>query len=202
MTLGAIILAAGESSRNSGGNKLLMPLEGLPIIERVYKTALSVKFEPIVIVTGFEADDIRSAMAGSGASLKYNKNWAGGMASSLALGARDLPENIGGFAVLLGDMPLISQPILATLMAHFIALKCDSIVYPVYEGEQGHPVFFPAGLLNEFRKLKGDAGAKTLLKKHADQCHEVDLETDAVIIDCDTADDYLAIIERISNSNG
>ncbi len=202
MTLGAIILAAGESSRNSGGNKLLMPLEGVSIIERVYKTAQSVKFEPIVVVTGFEAEGIRAAMAGSGANLKYNINWESGMASSLSLGARNLPDNIGGFAVLLGDMPLITLPIMATLLAHFIDLKCDRIVFPIYEGEQGHPVFFPTRFLKEIRDLKGDAGAKTLLKKHADQCHEVDLETDAVIIDCDTADDYLAIVERISNSNG
>ncbi len=199
MILGAIILAAGESSRNSGGNKLLMPLEGVPIIKRVYQTAQSVKFEPIVIVTGFETEDIRAALAGSGANVKYNRNWESGMASSLSLGAHNLPDSIGGFAVILGDMPLITQPILATLLAHFMALKCDHIVYPVYEGKQGHPVFFPTRFLKEIRDLKGDAGAKTLLKKHADQCHELDLETDAVVIDCDTADDYLAIVERISN---
>lgn len=202
MHLGAIILAAGESSRNSGGNKLLMPLEGHPIIERVYKTALSVEFEPLIIVTGSDADSIRHALAGSGANLKYNKNWEKGMGSSLSLGAINLPENIGGFAILLGDMPLITRTILATLMANFITLKCENIVYPVYKGEQGHPVFFPTRFLNEMRGLKGDAGAKTLLKKHADLCHGVDLETDAVIIDCDTADDYIAIVKRISNLYG
>jgi molybdenum cofactor cytidylyltransferase len=63
-----------------------------------------------------------------------------------------------------------------------------AIVVPVHEGQRGNPVLWPAELFGEMLALEGDAGARSLLAKHPDRVREIDLGTDAVLMDVDTPD--------------
>ena len=54
MKISATVLAAGKSSRMEEVNKLLLPIDGTPMIRRVTENVLLAEFNPVVVVTGFE----------------------------------------------------------------------------------------------------------------------------------------------------
>ena len=69
----------------------------------------------------------------------------------------------------------------------------DAIVHPLGPGgTQGHPVFWPADLFSELDALRGDTGAKALLKAHASRVVTIGAGEDDVVSDIDTAGDLAA----------
>ena len=61
--VGAVILAAGQSSRfRAGGGpdptKLVAKLDGKPIVRRVVEAALATKARPVVVVTGYARSSV------------------------------------------------------------------------------------------------------------------------------------------------
>jgi molybdenum cofactor cytidylyltransferase len=88
--------------------------------------------------------------------------------------------------VMLADMPLLRPEHLDRLIAAFAPKEGRSIVVPVFEGRRGNPVLWSGDYFASMRRLQGDAGARRLIAEHADQLIEVDLGSDAVVIDVDT----------------
>ena len=75
--VGAIVLAAGQSSRfrAAGGpdlTKLVAKLDGKPIVRRVVEAALATKARPVVVVTGYARDSVEAAVADLDVSVAFN----------------------------------------------------------------------------------------------------------------------------------
>jgi molybdenum cofactor cytidylyltransferase len=184
--IGCIVLAAGRSTRMGESNKLLENLAGRPLIRHVVETALASRARPVVVVTGHEADRVEASLAGLDVELVHNPRFAKGLSSSLKVGLDALPEMVDGAMVVLGDMPELKPEHLDRLIAAFAPKESRSIVVPVYQGRRGNPVLWSADFFASMRQLEGDAGAKRLIAEHADQVVEVDLQSEAVLIDVDT----------------
>ena len=75
LRLAIIILAAGQSKRMGSINKLLMRIEGRPMIQRVVDVAIEAGSSDICVVTGFERDRIESLMSGYGVSFVHNESF-------------------------------------------------------------------------------------------------------------------------------
>jgi molybdenum cofactor cytidylyltransferase len=108
------------------------------------------------------------------------------LSTSLKAGIAAVPGAAGGALVLLGDMPRITAAHIDRLAAAFAAEQGYCIVVPVHQGRRGNPVLWPKALFPEMLQLDGDAGAKRLMAAHAGDVREVDLGTDAILIDVDT----------------
>jgi molybdenum cofactor cytidylyltransferase len=182
----AIVLAAGRSTRMGAENKLLADVGGTPMVRLVVQAALASKARPVLAVTGHQAAEVGSALAGLDAALVANPDYATGLASSLKAGIRALPGDCSGVVVLLGDMPGIMPEHLDRLIETFVAGNGTAIVAPTYGRERGNPVVWPAAFFPGLLQLEGDAGARRLLVEHAGQVALVDLGTDAVLADIDT----------------
>ena len=91
-TVVAIILAAGQSRRMGPVNKLLMVVEGVPMVERVMLAIQAAGVEKIIVVTGFESDRIEERLSGYDIEFARNEKFEAGMGSSLAVGAAALAE--------------------------------------------------------------------------------------------------------------
>ncbi len=186
----AVVLAAGGSTRMRAGHKLLLPLQGRPMIATVVDHVLAADFRPLVVVTGFNGPAIIAALDGRPVQVVANRRWRQGLASSLKAGLLALPPEVYGALFVLADMPLVSAKTLQALKEQFTRQGGDAIVYPAHQGRQGNPVLFPRRFFNEIMALKGDRGAQGVLQHHAAESIALPVESGAVLVDCDTDDDY------------
>ncbi len=189
---GAIVLAAGRSSRFEGGHKLLADIGGQPLIRRTLEAAAASNVDNIVLVVAPETEAALRLAAGDGRwSITVNTEAARGLSTSLRAGLAALPQNILGALVILADMPGLTPGLIARLLAR-AAEYPGSIVYPLTgQGQQGHPVFWPADIFPEFADLRGDQGAKPLLRRHAHRIVTIPADESAAI-DIDTVEDLAA----------
>jgi molybdenum cofactor cytidylyltransferase len=193
----AIILAAGQSSRMENGNKLLLPINEIPIISHVCNTVSTAELDPVVVVTGFESDLVTQVIPTEINDIIYNSHWQSGMASSIYEGLSALPENVDGNMIVLGDMPMISKDTLTLLIDEFIMHNGQHIIYPIYEERQANPVIFPKKYFQEILSSTGDRGCKKVLKQYPDDAVGVSIGSPEVVFDCDSEDNYFRLLEEM-----
>ncbi|WP_342361605.1 nucleotidyltransferase family protein [Terrarubrum flagellatum] len=165
--IAAIVLAAGRSSR-MGANKLLVDLGGRPLVTHTVANALASSASPVVVVTGHMRDDVETALSGPHIVFAANRDYASGMASSLAVGLAAAPAAAEGALILLGDMPLIAPEIMNRLIAASAARPDASAIVPTVDGEWAHPVLLRRVLFPAVMALTGDAGARRVLNSRSD----------------------------------
>ncbi len=127
---------------------------------------------------------------GVAARLVENANADAGQLSSLVAGlqAADRP---GIRAVLVApvDSPLINAETVRAVVSAFDASHAP-IVRARYHERNGHPVLFARALFHELRHADPAVGARAVLRAHAGQILNVDVEDPGVVTDVDTPDEY------------
>ena len=196
MIISATILAAGGSSRMEDENKLLLPFQESLVINQVCNTILNSGLKPVIVITGFEHKKIEKALPKSIDQIIHNPEWEDGMAGSIYAGMSILPDTVDGNMIVLGDMPLLTTHTLKQLIEQFCVHEGQQIIYPVYSGQQANPVIFPRKYFNEILSSTGDKGCKKVLIQYPDDAVEVLVDSNEVILDCDTKDDYFRMIEQ------
>ncbi len=182
--IAAIVLAAGQSRRMGGANKLTATVGGRPLVRIAAEAALASQARPVVVVTGHEAAAVAAALGGLALTLVYNGDHAAGLSTSLAAGLRALPAGVDGVAVMLADMPEVGPAVIDRLIA---ALRRDTdIVVPVWRGRRGNPVVWGAGWLDRLAALEGDAGGRGLIAANPESVVAVAIDEAAVTRDIDT----------------
>jgi molybdenum cofactor cytidylyltransferase len=184
--IAALVLAAGQSRRYGQDNKLLVELEGMPLVRRAVEAAQASQAEHVLLVTGHERETVEAAVAGTGVGTVHNGDFAEGLSTSLRCGLAALPEEIDGVIVVLGDMPRVEASTLDKLIAAFDPVEGRAICIPTVRGKRGNPVLFARRFFAEAMEIKGDVGAKPLIAEHAEAVAEVPVESDAVLLDVDT----------------
>ena len=185
MKIGAVVLAAGEG-RRFGGNKLLVTVGGEPVITRVLRALDGIER---VVVVGAHVEELMQYLRSE--VVIYNPNYREGMSTSIKLGLRFF-QDYDAVLIVLGDMPLITRETINKIINTYHE-GCTAVI-PTHKGLRGNPVLIHRSLFNELMRLKGDVGARELLRDRADVCY-VECGPE-VIMDIDTLDD-LARIERI-----
>ena len=187
----AIILAAGGSTR-LGRPKQLVPLAGEPLLRRAARCAREAGAAPVLVVLGAAAEECRAIVEASepAARLVEHRGWAEGMGSTLAAGARILQKDavppFGGCLVLLCDQPRVDAEGLRSLLDAWRASPDRAVISTFGNGAQGPPAVFPRAWLDELAQLRGDEGARVVLRRRAAEVHRypfpaagVDLDTPA-----------------------
>lgn len=192
----AVILAAGLSRRMGGPNKLLAPIDGVPMIARVADAFLGSKARPILVVVGHQADDVRAALTGRPVRFVVNPDFEEGLGASLRAGIEAIGEGLDGALVGLGDMPRVTSAHIDALIDAFDPAGPATIVVPVHDRKRGHPVLWSARHFLEMRKLGGDVGARALLERHADAVLAVPIDDAAVHLDVDTPEMLAEALEQ------
>ncbi|MFI5309292.1 MAG: NTP transferase domain-containing protein, partial [Polyangiales bacterium] len=117
--IAAIVLAAGRSQRMQPINKLLVEIEGTPLVARVVDRVLAAGADHVVVVTGHQAEQVAAALASSGVAIVHNPDFAQGLSSSLRCGLRALGNGFDGAMVCLADMPRVEREHMQVLMSAF-----------------------------------------------------------------------------------
>lgn len=188
--IGAVVLAAGRGER-FGGDKVLAPLRGIPLVRHAVDRLALAGVSPIVVVGGATGEGVRAALAGTPAEVVVNPNPALGLSASLRTGVEALPAACDAFFVALGDQPLLDVEVLRRLVETWRGSNAAAVV-PVYRDGRGNPVLFDGTMRRQLRGLAGDAGARELLEAMGDRVVRVDVDVDAPR-DVDSPDDLRAI---------
>ncbi len=191
-----LVLAAGQSRRMGARNKLLEPVNGVPMIVHAIETALASEAGPVIVVTGHQADAIRTALGDRSVIFTHNPDYAAGMSTSLRAGLRVLPPDADGVLVQLGDMPTIRPEHLNRLIAAFNPVEGRAIILPTANGKRGNPALFARRFFREMAQVTGDMGARQIVTEHADQVCEVALDDAAIFLDVDTPEALAALAAR------
>lgn len=184
-TIAGIVLAAGQSSRARPKNKLLHAVGGKPMVRRVTETALTAGLDPVIVVTGFEAEKIQAALAGLDVAFVHNDDFAHGMGGSIGHGVAALPPDAAAAVILLGDMPEIASATIKALIGAFAAAGKD-ICVPVAEERRGNPVLFGRAHFGALGAIHGDRGGKGIVAANPSRVVEVTVADSGVLADYDT----------------
>lgn len=189
MSAGAVILAAGSSSR-MGRPKQTLQFRGESLLRRVAQAALGAGCRPIVVVTGAYRELSRRELDGLDAREVFNAGWEAGMASSVRAGIEGLismDAGIDAALLLLCDQPHVTVEVISSLLAAHRATG-SSVIASAYGGSFGVPALFSRELFTELMQLEGMAGAKEIIKRHASEAHFLPFQGGEV--DVDTPDDF------------
>lgn len=184
-----IVLAAGLSRRTGATNKLLAPLDGVPMVVRVVRAAMASQAEGVVVVTGHEAARVEAALVDEPVLLVRNDLHESGLASSLRAGIRALEPGVEGALICLGDMPWVGIEVLDALIDAFDPGRGQAICVPTCDGERGNPVLWGADFFGVIGGLTGDEGARRLLGECAESVVEVPVRDRGIFRDLDTEAD-------------
>ncbi|WP_242205753.1 nucleotidyltransferase family protein [Aestuariivivens insulae] len=185
-----VILAAGASTR-MGTPKQLLQWGEYSLILHTIKTALKTKSKEIIVVLGANYAIIKKEIEHLPITILDHKQWAQGLASSIAFASNYVKQQTikpDGLLITLADQPLVSSEYLNTLISNFSTGKKQIIATFYQNGTQGVPVLFDASYLVQLSQLKGDLGAKALLKKN--QVFVKILNCAFKNVDLDTLEDY------------
>ena len=196
--ISAIVLAAGESKR-MGRPKQLLEWRGRPLLQHALESLINSAVDEIILVLGHEADRIREALPALPIKIVINPDYQQGMASSLRRGLLATDRSSEAFLVLLADQPGIGPEIVNTIIRSFRqADPKRGLVRPVYRGRRGHPVLIGAQYRKEALRLTGDVGARQILMNHPEDILEVEMESDVILRDIDTPDEYQEYTKQVA----
>jgi len=184
--IAALVLAGGQSRRMGGPNKLLIELDGKPLVTHVVDMLLTAQVFSVTIVTGHQAEQVRKALEGRRVHFTHNPRYGEGLSTTLAAGISALPPEADGVIVCLGDMPRLTREAVDKLIAAFNPAENRTICVPTSGGKRGNPVLWGKRYFAEMRAISGDVGARHLIGEHANQLVEVEIGDRGVLIDVDT----------------
>jgi len=184
--IAAVVLAAGLA-RRMGRQKLLLQLQGKPVVRWSVEHVLG-HVEDVVVVTGPEDTAIREALGDLAVRFTVNPRPQDGQGTSIAAGVTALKPWTTAVVIALGDQPRMPKTVVPALL-ETLRRSGKAIVAPVYQGVQGTPVVFSSDVFGELRVLKGDAGARVVVKENPERVETVAFDL-AMPPDVDTPEDY------------
>jgi molybdenum cofactor cytidylyltransferase len=177
-----------------GGNKLLLPVGGVPLVRRVARVLLRAGLRPVVVVAGAGADALGDALKGLPVRLVENPRHPEGMGTSVSAGVAALGPEVAAVAVTVADLPRLRERDVRSV-AEALAGSERGIAVPVWEGRRGHPVFFDLGRYRELLEgLEGDEGARGILRARPADVLEVAVTHPGGFEDLDTPEAYRRLV--------
>lgn len=187
--ISGVVLAAGRAQR-IGGEKLLLPLRGKPVLQWVLESALSSDLDEIICVARELTSGGRRLNVNNERLLWLTNHAADrGQSTSVIAGLWATNPRSEGVMFLVGDQPLIPKELINALIEKF---KSDPawIIAPSFKQEPRNPVLFRRDLFPELLQLSGDRGGRVLIEKYKDKTVLLEWKDEIPFLDLDVHEDY------------
>jgi len=188
--ISAILLAAGQSRRLIGGNKLIIKYKEVPLINHILKSLIKSKVNKIIIVLGYESNKIKKIILKSKKIIFINNpNYKKGISSSIKCGLKKLSNKNKGFIIAQSDMPLVTFSLINKIYNSII--KSNKLVHVLKNNNKiGNPIGFNIETKIKFKKIKGNMGARKMVKKLSKNNNFLSTNSKAIFKDLDLKKDF------------
>lgn len=185
-----VVLAAGSSSR-LGQPKQLIEWRGRALVAHAVAAALEGGLDPVVVVLGDRADQVRSVLTGEPVEFVENPNWQTGQSTSVHAGLRAVESRAEAAAFLLSDTPFVDAQLIRALVERQRRTLAP-LVSPWAAGRRANPVLFDRAAYPQVFDVEGDVGGRVLFEQL--QVGWVDWD-DSIALDLDTPEDLQRLRE-------
>ncbi|HEX7128084.1 MAG TPA: nucleotidyltransferase family protein [Thermodesulfobacteriota bacterium] len=193
--IAGVVLAAGQSTR-MGASKVLLALDGEPLVRRMTRRALEAGLAPVITVVGRDAGAAAGAVADLPSVVAVNAAYADGMTTSIRCGLGHLPAEAEAAVIVFADQPLVTVDQLRRIRSAYETGR-PPVVVSSYDGVLAPPTLYRRDLFPELAAARGDGCRKRVIRAH--------LETAAVLpfpashlADVDSPEDYARLARGAS----
>ena len=188
--ISAILLAAGQSKRVPEANKLLIKYKNKLLINHILGELIKSKVNKIFVVLGYEYAKVKkNCLKDKKVNFLVNKNFNKGISGSIKLGVKKLNSNYKGFLIVQSDMPFIKSTHINKIYNSI--KKNNKLVHVLnYKTQIGNPIGFNISLSKKFNKIKGDVGARYLVKRLKKDTNFIKVNNPKLFKDFDRLDDF------------
>lgn len=188
-----LLLAAGQSRRMRGRDKLLEPVDGQPLLRRMARRAIAAGIGPVLAALPPAPHPRYAALAGLALTTVPVPDAAQGLSASLRRALAAVPPAAPAAMILLADLPELTAEDLRRV-AQAADPGSATLIWrgATAAGHPGHPVVIARALFAELEALGGDTGAQPVLRRHADRMALIPLPGDHALRDLDTPEAWAA----------
>jgi molybdenum cofactor cytidylyltransferase len=195
-----LIPAAGRSSR-MGRPKLLLPLGGLTVLERVVAAFRAAGVQDILVVVPPHLPQLAGPAAAAGAHVLRLGQETPDMRATVECGLAWLEERFrpgtgDGWLLSPADHPALEPAVIGQLFEEKAANPGKTVFVPTHGGRRGHPVLIAWGHVAGVRRWPAGQGLNSYLRAHEDQTVLVGVDSADVLLDLDTPEDYERLLGR------
>jgi len=185
----SVVLAAGAATR-FGSLKQLVRLGGRPLLHSAVTRAAEISGSAVLVVLGSGASELAPLLKHSPGSIVVNQDWREGIASSIRAAIARLPATCSGVLLMLADQAAVTAEDLRRLAGAW-RKQPSYMAAAQYAGASGVPAIFPRSAFRDLAELRGDIGARELLRRNPDRVVRVPMPSAA--LDVNTPEDLLAL---------
>jgi molybdenum cofactor cytidylyltransferase len=196
----AVIPAAGKSTR-MGRPKLVLPLGGSTVLERVIDTLRQAGVEQIVVILGPDVADLSTGAEAAGARVLLLPEQTPDMRTTVEHGLRWLeeefhPDSADWWLLAPADHPALEPAVVRDVLQARTSASTWSIIIPACNGRRGHPALISWRHVAGIRALPPEVGIDAYLRAHSNETLELAVVSEGVLVDLDTPRDYEMMVRR------
>lgn len=198
-SIAAVVVAAGLSTR-MGEPKQLLPYGEHTVIEQIVSVLLQSPLDEVVVVTGHVRRSVESTLASWSVRPVFNPNYGQGeMLSSVQCGLSALAPEVDAALIVLGDQPQLDGDVVQRLIEVYYH-ETEGLIIPSFRMRRGHPIVIDRAYWQDILALDFDQSLRDVINAHADKICYVTVETDSVLRDIDTPEEYRQELGRLARS--
>ncbi len=194
--VGAVLLAAGSAVRMGGPNKLLLRIDGEPLVRRALRALQAVPIGHLVVVLGRDAQAVRMQLDTFPVRAFCRVEPGCDQQVSVDTGLRALPAGLDAIVIALSDQPLVDADDVRWLLARWRELPAGSAAIPFHRGQRGNPVVIAGAMRDPVLDAGPAIGCRGYLAAHPAQVHRIEAPNDHFVVDLDTKEDVEALANR------
>ena len=193
-TTSAIILAAGLSQRMGTINKLLIPIDGKPMVRRTVEQYIAAGIHQIIVVVGHQQDRIRAALTGLNIKIIFNEMFRDGQITSIRCGLAAISPQSQAVLVGLSDQPLLTANDIQQLLQAFFQQSSKSILVPYHHNVRGNPIVLSTEQALSVDRDGVRLGCRKLIDKHPEKVFCFEARHNHYTYDLDTTTDVIQLL--------
>ncbi len=186
----AVLLAAGMSQRMGDANKLLLEIDGSPMVRRTAKNILDSGVGELVAVLGHQRQAVADALSALPCRTVDNPQYQDGRMTSVHAGLAAVSPDAKAVMICLADQPLLAAEDYRAFLLAAMAIPAGKIAVPTVNGERGKPVLLPANLKDQVVEQDLKFGPRNLMRDNPDLVVCVEVQSPYFVRDIDTPEAY------------
>lgn len=189
----AVILAAGKSERMGETDKLIMPIGDKHLIEHAIEPLTKIaQVKTVLVCSSPQVADLGIKW---GIEVSYSleiHNQSQSLVRGLSLITE---ENTEGIIFVLGDQPFVPPKLYEQMISAYQYLtgvgSTRNMVIPYRSRTRGNPVLLSSCYLPQLRQLRGDEGARSIIRGNPHKQFRIELPSMRSMLDIDDIEDYM-----------